>query len=143
MMHSESCQKLRNELRTIRAGLEEVVGMLSSDGEGEIREGAALVSERTGMSFMGKIIEQDHLPEDEGLLRRVLDLIVELGYASTIVLQHRLEVSYRQAASIIADLESAQLIEPAYGFRPHKILPAAFEMKELLNEDCEEVGSVK
>jgi DNA segregation ATPase FtsK/SpoIIIE-like protein len=88
-------------------------------------------------------VRPDEQPENEELLRRVLALIIELGYASTIVLQHRLEINYRQAASIIAELERAAIIEPAHGFRPHKLLPAAQLLYERLEQQCGELELVK
>jgi DNA segregation ATPase FtsK/SpoIIIE-like protein len=134
MMHSARCEKLRDEMIAIRAGLEEVMELLSTDSERRSRDRIVEPS-CVGMDFFGEIVQPDELPEDEELFRKVLSLIIELGYASTIVLQHRLEINYRQAASIIADLERAELIGPAHGFRPHKVMPAAFDLYERLEEE--------
>jgi DNA segregation ATPase FtsK/SpoIIIE-like protein len=143
MIQTASYQKLRNELKSIRSGLEEVMELLSSDYESHAVGRAADSSDQVGFSFLDEIIKYDETPEDEQMLRRVLNLIIELGYASTIVLQHRLEINYRQAASIIAELERAQLIGPAHGFRPHKVLPAAYEMHEQLGAGSPDVEMVK
>ena len=143
MIQSASCQKLRTELKAIRVGLEEVLQMLSSDYDSNIKDHTADLSDQSCISFLNEIIRPDEMPEDEEMLRRVLDLIIELGYASTIVLQHRLEINYRQASSIVADLEKAKLIGPAHGFRPHKVLPAAYEMQERLGAGSQDVEMVK
>ncbi|HXG93176.1 MAG TPA: DNA translocase FtsK [Blastocatellia bacterium] len=136
MIQTASCQRLRNELKTIRAGLEEVMEMLSTEPLAKSNEQVfSDFEDQTGVDFFDEIIHPVELPEDEALFRRVLALITELGYASTIVLQHRLEVNYRQAAGIIAELERAGLIGPAHGFRPHKVLPAAYSLLERLGED--------
>jgi DNA segregation ATPase FtsK/SpoIIIE-like protein len=131
MTESESCKKLRSGLKAIRLGLEEVLAALSTgdadpaDGQedhqksGEAKEG-----------FFDQIIQGDHLPEGDELYRKVLKLITGLGYASTLVLQHRLEISFRQASSILADLERDGLVGPAHGFRPHKALRPAYQALE-------------
>jgi DNA segregation ATPase FtsK/SpoIIIE-like protein len=134
MMHSARCEKLRDEMKALRAGLEEVMELLSSDSESKDLARFDETSD-AGLDFFGEIVQSDDQPEDEELFRKVLSLIIDLGYASTIVLQHRLEISYRQAASIIADLERAELIDHAHGFRPHKVLPAAFDLHYRLEEE--------
>jgi len=52
--------------------------------------------------------------------------------ASTLVLQHRLEISYRQASSVVAALERDGMVAPAHGFRPHKTLAPAYQLLESL-----------
>lgn len=140
MIHSASCEKLRDEMKAIRAGLEEVMDLLSSDTESRDR---LVEPSDASVNFFGEIIQSDDMPEDEELFRKVLSLIIDLGYASTIVLQHRLEISYRQAASIITDLERAGLIDHAHGFRPHKVLPAAYDMYERFEEENLELETIK
>jgi DNA segregation ATPase FtsK/SpoIIIE-like protein len=83
--------------------------------------------------FFEQITRGEQMPEDEALLSKVLAIITELGYASTIVLQHRLELNFRQASAILADLERDGLVGPAHGFRPHKVLPAAYEVLERID----------
>ena len=140
-MQQGSCQKLREELKAIKAGLQEVVELLTCEDNQPVKQ--LQLHPDAGQDFFEQIIHQDDLPEDEELLFRVLSLIIELGYASTIVLQHRLEINYRQAASIIANFERAGLIEPAHGFRPHKVLPAAHAVYERLGQEQSELEFVK
>ena len=82
--------------------------------------------------ILKQIVLSNELPEDESLFEKVLYLITDMGYASTMVLQHKLEMSYRQAADIIAEMERSGLIGPAHGFRPHKILPCAYAIRDRL-----------
>lgn len=131
MTESESCEKLRSGLKAIRLELEELLVRLSTDEadavngqEGHQKSGEAKED------FFDQIIQGDHLPEGDELYRKVLKLITALGYASTLVLQHRLEISFRQASSILADLERDGLIGPAHGFRPHKALRPAYQVLE-------------
>jgi DNA segregation ATPase FtsK/SpoIIIE-like protein len=135
MSESTSCQKLRDELKAIRAGLEDVMIMLSV--EGLTKEGDGCLPREEGSArgdFFDQITRPDELPEDEDLFRKVIMLITDMGYASTMVLQHRLEINYRQATGIINELERAGLIAEAHGFRPHTVLPAAYSARERVGE---------
>lgn len=135
MFEPTSCQKLRDELKAIRAGLEEVMGLLSN--EAAEKDDPAYLTRTVSHAksdFFDQITRPDELPEDEGLFCKVIMLITDMGYASTMVLQHRLEINYRQATSIITELERAGLIAAAHGFRPHTVLPAAYTIRERIQE---------
>ena len=135
MAESESCEKFRAGLKAIRLELEEILEALSTDeavAADELRQ-AQKVNE-SKEDFFDQITQGDSLPEGDELYRKVLKLITGLGYASTLVLQHRLEISFRQASSILSDLEGDGLIGPAHGFRPHKVLRPAYQMLESIEE---------
>jgi DNA segregation ATPase FtsK/SpoIIIE-like protein len=124
-----NCQRLRERLQAIRVELKEILNSLST-------EMAAPPDERHStetcyiakQDFFEQIVRNEQLPEDGELCRKVLEIITDLGYASTLVLQHRLELNYRQASSILADLERDGFVGPAPGFRPHKVLPPAYAL---------------
>jgi DNA segregation ATPase FtsK/SpoIIIE-like protein len=131
MAETESCKKLRRGLEAIRLELREILEALSTDERGAADEGQqAPKADEPKEDFFDQITQGDQLPEGDELYRKVLKLITSLGYASTIVLQHRLEISFRQASSILADLERDGLIGPAHGFRPHKALRPAYQLLE-------------
>jgi DNA segregation ATPase FtsK/SpoIIIE-like protein len=131
MAESESCKKLRSGLKAIRLELEEILEALSTDEADAASEQAeTLKAQGPKEDFFDQITQGDQLPEGDELYRKVLKLITTLGYASTLVLQHRLEISFRQASSILADLERDGLIGPAHGFRPHKALRPAYQLLE-------------
>lgn len=65
--------------------------------------------------------------EEEGLMGRALWLITEIGYASSLVLQIKLGVTYRQAVRLVRSLELLGYIEYAPGLRPRKVRPEAYE----------------
>ncbi|HVG20544.1 MAG TPA: DNA translocase FtsK [Blastocatellia bacterium] len=124
-----NCQQLRERLKAIRVELREILDALSTEaaapsGERHPDETCCL----TGQDFFAQIVRNEQLPEDGELCRKVLEIITDLGYASTLVLQHRLELNYRQASSILADLERDGFVGPAPGFRPHKVLPPAYAL---------------
>jgi DNA segregation ATPase FtsK/SpoIIIE-like protein len=135
MTESESCKKLRSGLKAIRLELEEILEALSTE-EAEAANGQAETLKASGPKedFFDQITQGDQLPEGDELYRKVLKLITSLGYASTLVLQHRLEISFRQASSILADLERDGLIGPAHGFRPHKALRPAYQILEKIEK---------
>ena len=118
-------------MKALRLDLEEILEALSTDETGAVNEEQqALKLNEPKEDFFDQITQGDQLPEGDELYRKVLRLITSLGYASTLVLQHRLEISFRQASSILADLERDGLIGPAHGFRPHKALRPAYQLLE-------------
>lgn len=135
MAEPESCEKLRAGLKAIRLELEEILDALSTDEAGasdDLHQGQK--ADEPKEDFFDQITQGDSVPEGDELYRKVLKLITGLGYASTLVLQHRLEISFRQASSILSDLEGDGLIGPAHGFRPHKVLRPAYQLLESIEE---------
>jgi DNA segregation ATPase FtsK/SpoIIIE-like protein len=133
MNESANCQKLRKGIRALRLELEELVNAIANDEVGDLKIDHALhISIKPASDFFEEITQSDSLPEDEDLYRRVVTLITDLGYASTIVLQQKLGLNYSQAVTIVADLERDGLVEQAHGFRPHKVLPAAYAARQSL-----------
>ena len=133
MSECTKCQKSRDDVKTIIAGLKEVLTLLSTS-EGAPVEGAGPSPASGQEDSLKQIVLGQEVPEDEALFRAVIKLITDTGYASTMVLQHKLEIDYRQAVNLIAELERAELIGPAHGFRPHKVLPGAFALRERMEE---------
>ncbi len=142
MAESATCRKLRDEIIRIRVELEELIVFLSSDEPAQVPiNHEATDPAQTKFDFFEQIRRGEQMPEDEALLSKVLAIITELGYASTIVLQHRLELDFRQASAILADLERDGLVGPAPGFRPHKVLPAAYEVLERIEDHMQAHGN--
>jgi DNA segregation ATPase FtsK/SpoIIIE-like protein len=83
------------------------------------------------VDFFAEITQSEPAPDDE-LYRKALHIIIGLGYASTFVLQRRLEISYRQASIMVAELERDGIIASAPGFRPRKTLAPAYQLLESL-----------
>ena len=129
MNEPANCQELREKLKTIRVELKEILAALSATTDEEHSAETCYLAKQ---DFFEQIVRNEQLPEDGELCRKVLEIITNLGYASTLVLQHRLELNYRQASSILADLERDGLVGPAPGFRPHKVLPPAYALLDQL-----------
>jgi len=135
MAEPESCEKLRSGLKAIRLELEGILEALSTDvADAAGVQPQAQKENEPKEDFFDQITQGDSLPESDELYRKVLKLITSLGYASTLVLQHRLEISFRQASTILSDLERDGLIGPAHGFRPHKVLRPAYLLLESIEE---------
>lgn len=132
MTELEKNRKLRERLREIRFGLQELLVALSID--------RYTTPQPARQDFFEQIVESNHSTISEELYHRALALITDLGYASTLVLQTRLEISYQQSLHLVAVLERSHLIASAHGFRPHKVLPAAYELRERLASGVEELA---
>lgn len=63
----------------------------------------------------------DNVPDDP-LYSQALDVILSTGNASTTFLQRKLKVGYARAASLIDALEARNILGPAEGAKPRKIL---------------------
>ena len=141
MDQSECFQKLRDGLKAVRVELQELLDVLSTDETASTDDPRATPSGSEAKSdFFDQITQGDQLPVGDDLYRKVLKIITSLGYASTLVLQHRLEISFRQASSILTNLERDGLIGPAHGFRPHKVLRPAYALLESLEPSVESKG---
>lgn len=77
--------------------------------------------------------ELSHENEDE-LLPRVLDYIVNEESISTSKLQRVFSIGYNRAARIIEELEKRQYISPARGSKPRKVFLTQEELDKLLGE---------
>ena len=138
MDESECCQKLKDGLKAVRVELQEMLDVLSTDEAASADDGRTTQSDpETKSDFFDQITQGDPLLVGDELYRKVLKIITSLGYASTLVLQHRLEISFRQASSILANLERDGLVGPAHGFRPHKVLRPAYALLESLEPSAE------
>jgi S-DNA-T family DNA segregation ATPase FtsK/SpoIIIE len=76
--------------------------------------------------------EQDDLYED------ALIIVTDMGRASTSVLQRRLSIGYGRAAKILDMMERQGFIGPGEGSKPRKVLQAAYDFRERLEQKMEE-----
>ena len=139
MAESESYHKLKNGLESIRAGLGELMDVLSTNGPSDVRRGRRVEAhEETEADFFEQLTQSNQLPVSDELYHDVIKTITGMGYASTLVLQTQLDINYRQAVSIMAELERNGLVAPAHGFRPHKVLPNAYALLDCIDERLNE-----
>jgi S-DNA-T family DNA segregation ATPase FtsK/SpoIIIE len=76
-------------------------------------------------------------PEDE-LFAQALEIVTDMGRASTSVLQRRLSIGYGRAAKILDMMERRAFIGPSEGAsKPRKVLQAAYDFRERLGQILE------
>ncbi|HBB89518.1 MAG TPA: hypothetical protein DC047_18085 [Blastocatellia bacterium] len=95
------------------------IGRISSHGRGQ---GSPVYQS------LKKVTDLDDLDGIDELFEEALRVCVELGRASTSVIQRRLRIGYGRAAAILDSMESEGLIGQADGSRPRPVLGKAFEM---------------
>ncbi|MEW6130755.1 MAG: DNA translocase FtsK [Acidobacteriota bacterium] len=90
------------------------------------------MTEQEAEGVTGELGERDEL-YDEALM-----IVIDMGRASTSVLQRRLSIGYGRAAKILDMMEREGFIGPAEGSKPRKVLSAAYEFRDRLSEMQEE-----
>lgn len=90
------------------------------------------MSEQEAEDTEGFVGERDELYE------QALAIVTDMGRASTSVLQRRLSIGYGRAAKILDMMEREGFIGPAEGAKPRKVLKAAYEFRERLQQQLDE-----
>ncbi len=80
----------------------------------------------------------DVIGERDELYEEALAIVIDMGRASTSVLQRRLSIGYGRAAKILDMMEREGFIGPADGSKPRKVLSAAYEFRERIGQQLEE-----
>lgn len=83
---------------------------------------------------------EDFSGERDDLYDEAIAIVTDMGRASTSVLQRRLSIGYGRAAKILDTMEREGLIGPADGAKPRKVLPLAYEFRERLDQQVEELS---
>jgi S-DNA-T family DNA segregation ATPase FtsK/SpoIIIE len=76
--------------------------------------------------------------ERDELYEEALQIVTDMGRASTSVLQRRLSIGYGRAAKILDMMEHEGFIGPAEGAKPRKVLRAAYDFRERNDQIIEE-----
>jgi len=109
------------------AEIKRLVEFLKSQGTPQYDE-TVLMSDKEYAAAQSGGEKRDELYEE------ALKIVVEMGRASTSVLQRRLRIGYGRAASIIDMMEREGYVEPADGPRPRAITRKAIEFRERLRQ---------
>ena len=86
-------------------------------GEGGVDQGAEggdLADEEGG--------DEEFDGDEDPMYQDAVRVVIEMGKASTSVLQRRLRVGYGRAASLIDGMERAGIVGPADGSKPRAVL---------------------
>jgi S-DNA-T family DNA segregation ATPase FtsK/SpoIIIE len=103
----------------------------AEQGEPEIREDllAEVASEDSGGSEGG---DDGFDPDEDPLLGDAIELVVEMGTASTSMLQRRLRLGYTRAGRLIDMLERRGVISGYEGSKPRQVLVNAADLPRVL-----------
>lgn len=95
-------------------------------------------NEQVTMSDQETEESMDVIGERDELYEEALAIVIDMGRASTSVLQRRLSIGYGRAAKILDMMEREGFIGPAEGSKPRKVLQTAYEFRERIGQQLEE-----
>jgi S-DNA-T family DNA segregation ATPase FtsK/SpoIIIE len=95
-------------------------------------------NEQVTMSEQEAEDSEGFVGERDELYDQALAIVTDMGRASTSVLQRRLSIGYGRAAKILDMMEREGFIGPAEGAKPRKVLKAAYEFRERLQQQLDE-----
>ena len=101
-----------------------------NSGAAEYMEGITDRQKVGGLAGVG--LDGNHGDEDE-LMQEAKEIIINMGRASTSLLQRRLRVGYGRAASILDALEEAGVIGPSNGSKPREVMVSREQFASLNN----------
>ncbi len=116
------------------AEVEKVVNFLKSDYKTTYDEEVALEIERQAAKEKSA---KSGLPEDavdddaDPMLNEAIELVVELGQASTSLLQRKMRLGYARAARVIDQMEERGIIGPSEGAKPRQVLITREQLLEM------------
>lgn len=79
-----------------------------------------------------KSIEIDENSEVDELMKDAIDIVVESGQASILMLQRRLKIGYSRAARLIDQMEERRIIGGFEGSKPRKVLISKEDLDETI-----------
>jgi S-DNA-T family DNA segregation ATPase FtsK/SpoIIIE len=114
-----------------------VQGAFVSDKE--VEKVVEFVKSQGSVEYDSNIIEEidkdnstvESGPEDDELLPRAIDLVVESGQASVSLIQRKLKVGYARAARIVDQMEERGIVGGYEGSKPRQILISKQQWMEL------------
>lgn len=77
-------------------------------------------------------VQIDEDAEVDELLKDAIEMVVESGQASILMLQRRLKIGYNRAARLIDQMEERRIIGGYEGSKPRKVLISKEEMDEMM-----------
>jgi DNA segregation ATPase FtsK/SpoIIIE, S-DNA-T family len=85
--------------------------------------------------------EEDFDPDEDPLLARAIEIVVQTQTASVSLIQRRLRVGYTRAGRLIDMLERRGIISGYEGSKPRRVLVDEAELERVLAEDLSEAPS--
>lgn len=105
--------------------------------EKEIERLVAYIKDQVPASFNDDLIKEieqsvqiDENEEVDSLLKDAIEIVVESGQASILMLQRRLKIGYSRAARLIDQMEERRIIGGYEGSKPRKVLVSKEDLDE-------------
>lgn len=105
--------------------VETIVDFIKKESVSEYNEEIIEAVEQNMPSEKGERTSEASEPVGNGddvLIEKAIDVVVEMGQASTSSLQRKLKLGYARAARIIDELESMGVVGPYEGAKPRKVI---------------------
>ena len=107
--------------------------------EKEIEKLVSYLKEQVPVSFNDEVIKEieqsvefDEDAEVDELLKEAIEIVVESGQASILMLQRRLKIGYSRAARLIDQMEERRIIGGYEGSKPRKVLVSKEDLEEMI-----------
>ncbi|TYQ15804.1 UNVERIFIED_CONTAM: DNA translocase FtsK [Acetivibrio alkalicellulosi] len=105
--------------------VERVVEYIKSQGDAEYNED--IIEEINSE----KGIKEQDLGDNDELLPKAIELVVEAGQASVSLIQRKFKVGYARAARIVDQMEERGIVGPFEGSKPRQVLITKHQLQEL------------
>lgn len=122
------------------AQIEQITSFWRQQGEPELREELLDEVEEEGAGDAGPSSDDDMSPDEDPLLEDAIRLVVEMGTASTSMLQRRLRLGYTRAGRLIDMLERRGVISGYEGSKPRQVLVGEGDVERFLHALREREG---
>ena len=116
------------------AQIEKLTGFWARQGEPELREDLLVEVEPVEPEPRG---DDEFDPDEDALLGEAIQLVVEMGTASTSMLQRRLRLGYTRAGRLIDMLERRGVISGYEGSKPRTVLVTEADLPRVLSNLAE------
>ena len=107
--------------------------------EKEIERLVSFIKDQVPVTFNNELIKEieqsvqiNEDAEVDELLKQAIEIVVESGQASILMLQRRLKIGYSRAARLIDQMEERRIIGGYEGSKPRKVLISKEDLDEML-----------
>jgi S-DNA-T family DNA segregation ATPase FtsK/SpoIIIE len=114
------------------AQIAQITEFWARQGEPELRADLLEEVEAEGAAADGKDARDGEDPDEDPLLAEAIELVVEMGTASTSMLQRRMRLGYTRAGRMMDMLERRNVISGYEGSKPRQVLITAQDLPRVL-----------
>ncbi len=119
--------------------VEKVVSFVKNGSKAEYDDNVIVEIERNAAIEKQKRTGLDEdAPEGDPMLEEAIRVVVEMGQASTSMLQRKLKLGYARAARIVDEMEERGIVGPYEGAKPRQVLITPDQLNERLMQSDDE-----